>query len=223
MKWELSIVLPTKNEEAAFGVIKELKKMFGNSAEIIAIDLSSDAYYKRLKKTGIVVVRQKSRGVENGLIEGFAHAHADIIATIDADGTHELSGIKKGLRLVKDGSADLVLGNRMADPEPGSMSFYLWFGNSALSVIYDIFYLQAVHDVLTGLQVMKRECYEKVKNARKYKTQILYFQIEVAKLGYKIKEVPIKYYIRRLGESRLTNSKLIYGFKTAAQIITRRF
>jgi dolichol-phosphate hexosyltransferase len=223
MKPEISIILPTKEEEGAFGVIKELKKMFGNNAEIIVVDKSGDSYFNRIRKTGVTVVRQKSKGVENGLLEGFKHAHADVLATVDADGTHELSGIKRGFKLVKEDKADLVLGNRMAETEPGAMNPYLWFGNTALSVIYDIFYLKAVRDVLTGMQIMKRECYEKVKNARKFDTQILYFQIEIAKLGYRIVEIPIKYYKRRHGESKLAKSKFLYGFGTAAQIIRRRF
>ncbi len=221
MKPEISVVLPTKDEEGVFHVISKLRKAFGNKVEIIIVDKSGKEYHKRLGRTGATVVWQKDRGVENAIIEGMKHTHAGILATIDADDTHDTSGIVDGYRLIKRGKADLVLGDRTAGIEPGAMSGYLRFGNSALSVIYDLFYKQRTHDVLTGLQVMKREVYERVKDNRFFKKEILFFQIEAARNGYRIADVPIKYYVRRYGESKLTKSKFLYGFSTAWHILKR--
>jgi glycosyltransferase involved in cell wall biosynthesis len=221
MKPEVSIILPTKEEEGAFYVIRDLKRMFGSRAELIVVDKSSEEYRNKIKKTGVTLVRQKSKGVENGLLEGFERAHADILATVDADGTHELSGIEAGVKLIKQKKAGLVLGNRMANPDPGSMSPYLWFGNWGLSWMYNIFYKQNIHDVLTGMQIMGREPYEKVKNLRPFDIQIAFLQTEIARMGYKVIEVPIKYHERTLGVSKLAKSKLMYGFHTGDHIIER--
>jgi glycosyltransferase involved in cell wall biosynthesis len=221
MKPEVSIVLPTKEEEGVFSVIKELRELFGSKAEIIVVDKSSSAYRSKVKKTGVKVIPQRDIGVENGILEGLRYASADILATIDADGTHELAGIKRGVQLVKQGKADYVLGNRMGNIDSGAMSAYLRFGNSCLSMIYNVFYKQNIHDVLTGMQVMSRKAYEEVKNIRPFKIQIVFFQTEVARLGYKVHEVPIRYTERKLGVSKLAKSKLMYGFKTADHIIRR--
>lgn len=225
MKPRISIILPTKEEEGAFYVIGGLKKLFGNEAELIVVDKDSSApYINKLKRTGVTIVHQKSRGIENGLIEGFAHAHADVLATIDADGTHELSSIKAGYALVNDGNSDLVLGNRMAPGRagPGAMPPLLWFGNWGLSMVYNIFYRQDIHDILTGMQVMNREAYEKVKNNRPFKMPIAFFQTEIARAGFRVSEVPIKYTKRRWGESKLAkSSKLKYGLNSARCIMLR--
>jgi len=221
MNFDVSIVLPTKEEEGAFAVIKELKREFGSKAEIIVVDKSSEEYRKKIKKLGVVLVKQTTRGVENGLIEGFRHAHADILATVDADGTHALDGISKGMKLIKNGEVDLVLGNRMNNLVGGSMSAYLKFGNWGLSLMYNIFYGQHIHDILTGMQIMSRRAYEKVKNIRIYEMPIAFFQIEIARQGYKVGEVEIKYTERKFGESKLAKSKLMYGLTCGSQIMGR--
>jgi dolichol-phosphate hexosyltransferase len=185
------------------------------------VDKSSDEYRDKIRKTGVLLVKQKSKGVENGLLEGFKHAHADILATVDADGTHELEGLEEGVRIIKQKKADLVLGNRMAYPDQGSMSPYLWFGNWGLSLMYNLFYKQNIHDVLTGMQIMSKEAYEKVKNLRPFDTQIAFFQTEIARKGYRVIEVPIKYHKRELGESKLAKSKLMYGIHTGNHILKR--
>jgi len=221
MAFEVSVLLPTKEEEGAFAVIKGLKKIFGSRAEIIVIDKSSEAYRKKIKKLGVVLVKQTTKGVENGLIEGFRYAHANILATVDADGTHSLDGIAKGVKLIKEGGADLVLGNRMNNLEKGSMSGYLRFGNWGLSLMYNIFYGQNIHDILTGMQIMSRRAYEKVKIIRVFDMPIAFFQIEIARQGYRVGEVNIKYTERKFGESKLAKSKLMYGLKTGAQMVRR--
>ena len=225
MKPKISIILPTKEEEGAFYVIEGLKKLFGRDAELIVIDKDSSApYINKLKRTGVTVVHQKSKGIENGLIEGFAHAHADVLATIDADGTHELAGLKKGYEIVGDGSADLVLGDRMAPgcAGPGAMPRFLWLGNWGLSIIYDILYRQEIHDLLTGMQVMSRNAYEKVKNHRPFSMPIAFFQTEIAREGFRVAEVPIRYTKRRFGSSKLAqSSKFDYGMKTARCLVLR--
>jgi dolichol-phosphate mannosyltransferase len=221
MKPSISVVLPTKEEEGVFHVISKLKKAFGKNVEIVIVDKSGKGYHKRLERTGATVIWQKDKGVENAIIEGMKHTHADILATVDADDTHDTSGIVQGYKLVKANKADLVLGDRTADIEQGAMSGYLKFGNGALSTIYNMFYRQKARDVLTGLQVMKREVYENAKDNRFFKMEILFFQIEAARSGYRIVDVPIRYYVRKYGESKLTKSKFLYGFSTAWHIMKR--
>ena len=221
MKAEISIVLPTKEEEGAFLVIDRLKKMFGSRAEIIVVDKSGDTYRRKMAKTGVRLLKQTDKGVENGMIFGLKHATGGILASVDADGTHDLEGIRSAMKLIRAGRADLVMGNRMAGLTAGAMSGYLQFGNMALSALYNMIYGQNVHDVLTGMIVMDRKAYESVKNVRHFEMPIAFFQIEIAKKGFKVGEVPIKYTERKFGVSKLAKSKLVYGLKTGWQFILR--
>ena len=215
----VSVVIPTIEEESVFGLVKSLRKNLGSGAEIIIVDKSSDAYYKRLKATGATVLRQRDRGVERTIMQGLRYAHGEILASIDADETHDISGIADGIRMIDRDKADFVLGNRMNDIEDGAMSTYLKLGNFGLSWMFSKLYGTDIHDVLTGLFVMKKEAFERIRDVDPYRAGIAFFAIELAKLGYRVREVDIRYYKRRLGTSKLTRSKFIYGVNVASHLI----
>lgn len=222
-KPRISIIIPTIEEEGAFGVISEIRKLLGNGVEIIVVDKSGEKYYKRLLKTGVIVIRQKDRGVENAIMLGLRKAHGNILGSIDADGTHEALGLRKGVKMIENGEADLVLGNRFYKLGKDSMSPYLDFGNTALSLLFTVLYGTGVRDVLTGLFVMRRKAFNDIKNVRPYRAGIAFIVIELVKRGYRIKEVGIRYSKRRYGTSKITKSKLGYGFTVGSNIISHRF
>lgn len=215
----VSVVLPTIEEESVFQIIKDLRSEFGRSLEIIVVDKSSDAYFKRLKETGVAVLRQKDRGVENAIMMGLRYAHGDILASIDADGTHELRGLIEAVKLVERGKYDFVLGNRFGNLQPGAMSAYIHLGNSALSSIFSALYHTRIHDVLTGLFVLTRKSFDSIRDIDPYRAGIAFFAIEMARGGYRLGEVDIKYYKRAYGKSKLTKSKLVYGVNVASHLI----
>lgn len=219
MRPDISVVIPTIEEESVFKLVKDIRRLLGNGTEIIIVDKSGSAYFNRLKGTGAKVIRQRNRGVENAIMMGLREAKGSILASIDADGTHDPRGLKEGLALVRSGEADLVLGNRMNSLEKGSMSWYIKVGNGVLSWLFRTLYNAQVHDVLTGLFVTKRSSFDEIRHIEPYRAGIAFFAIELARRGADIKEVGIKYYRRRHGESKLTRSKFIYGINVASHII----
>ncbi|MDE1824943.1 MAG: glycosyltransferase [Candidatus Micrarchaeota archaeon] len=221
MKPKVSVVIPTIEEETLFDIIAELRKKLRGRVEIIVVDKSGDAYYNRVVATGVTVLRQKDNGVERALMMGLKHAHGEILASTDADGTHGIEGIFKGIGLVEQGKADLVLGNRFGKLQKGSMSLHLRFGNAFLSKVYSIMYRSRLSDVLTGLFVMRRGAFEKIRENAPYRAGIAFFAIELANRGYKIVDVPINYYPRKYGGSKLTKSKIFYGVNVASHIIRK--
>ncbi|MGI0141977.1 MAG: glycosyltransferase family 2 protein [Candidatus Micrarchaeales archaeon] len=217
---KISVVIPTIEEPTLFGIIKELRKRLGKSVEIIVVDKSGDKYYNKVKATGVTVLRQKDKGVENAIMQGVRAAHGEIIGSTDADGTHGLEGIVKGIKMIENGEADLVLGNRMAGLTPGAMSTYIKFGNYCLSLFYSIIHKVRLHDFLTGLFVIRKSSFDSIRNITPYRAgNAGAFAIEFAQRKYKIAEVPISYYPREYGESKLTKSKLFYGVNVASHIV----
>jgi len=218
-KPKVSVVIPTIEEEGVFEIIDKLRSRL-KDVEIIIVDKSSEEYEKRLLAKKVKVIRQKDRGVEKAVILGLKYANGSILASIDGDGTHDVNGIFEGIRLIEEGKADLVLGNRMDNIQEGAMSPYIKFGNRLISMIFSKLYKTNVHDFLVGLFVMRREAYEAVKHIEPYRAgQAGVFAIELAKRGYKIAEVPINYYQRKSGESKLTKSKFFYGVNVVGQMI----
>ena len=218
-KPKVSVVIPTIEEEGVFEIIDKLRSRL-KDVEIIIVDKSSEEYEKRLLAKKVKVIRQKDRGVEKAVMLGLKHANGSILASIDGDGTHDVNGIFEGIKLIEEGKADLVLGNRMDNIQEGAMSPYIKFGNRLISMIFSKLYKTNVHDFLVGLFVMRREAYEVVKHIEPYRAgQAGVFAIELAKRGYKIAEVPINYYPRKSGESKLTKSKFFYGVNVVGQMI----
>ncbi|MFP3278315.1 MAG: glycosyltransferase [Candidatus Micrarchaeota archaeon] len=218
-KPKVSVVIPTIEEEGVFEIIDKLRSRL-KDVEIIIVDKSSEEYEKRLLAKKVKVIRQKDRGVEKAVMLGLKHANGSILASIDGDGTHDVNGIFEGIKLIEEGKADLVLGNRMDNIQEGAMSPYIKFGNRLISMIFSKLYKTNVHDFLVGLFVMRREAYEAVKHIEPYRAgQAGVFAIELAKRGYKIAEVPINYYPRKSGESKLTKSKFFYGVNVVGQMI----
>ena len=216
---KISVIIPTIEEESVFPMIKKVRSLLGSETEIVIVDKSSSAYFMRLKRAGVKAIRQRDSGVENAIMLGLKNASGELLASIDADGTHELEGLVKGIQAVKSGKADMVLGNRLAGLSKGSMSPYLRFGNIVLTSLFDIVYRSGVHDVLTGLFVMRRDAFLKIRDVRPYRAGIAFFAIELAKQGYTIGEVDIKYYPRKEGKSKLAKSKLMYGIGVASHIL----
>ncbi|MFP3278876.1 MAG: glycosyltransferase [Candidatus Micrarchaeota archaeon] len=219
-KPKVSVVIPTIEEEGVFEIIDKLRSRLKDDVEIIIVDKSSDEYEKRLLAKKVKVIRQKDRGVEKAVMLGLKYANGSILASIDGDGTHDINGIFEGIKLIEEGKADLVLGNRMNNIQEGAMSPYIKFGNRLISWIFRKIYKAEVHDFLVGLFVMRREAYEAVEHIEPYRAgQAGVFAIELAKRGYKIAEVPINYYPRKSGESKLTKSKFFYGVNVVGQMI----
>ncbi len=223
MAHKISLVLPNIEEEGIFRIIRDARRLFGNSIEIIVVDKSSAGYLKRLRKSGVTIIRQRSTGVENAVMEGMRRATGDILLSTDADDTHETAGLVKAAKLIGSGNADFVMGNRMNGIQKDAMDKYLIFGNKTLSFIFSVLYMRRVHDVLTGLFAIDRKAFESIKRIRPYSVGIGFFAIEVAKRGYVIKEVDIKYYVRRHGSSKLAKSKLLWGMRTAWLMFVKRF
>ena len=216
---KISVVIPTMEEEAAFDVIKEVRKELGD-VEIIVVDKSSDSYFERLKKEGVVAVKQEGGGVERAVAQGMRLAKGEIIASIDGDGTHDVKGLVLAVEKIKEGTYDMVLGNRLNKSEKGAMSAYIRLGNKILSKLFSSLYGVKVHDILTGLFAVRREAFEKVKDIEPYRAGVATtYAIELIRRGYKIGEIDIRYFKRKYGTSRISRHKTGYALSVAANII----
>ncbi len=150
---------------------------------------------------------------------GLRRANGDILASIDADGTHDVEGLARGVRKIRSGKKDFVLGNRFGHISPGSMSPYLIVGNSVLSWMFSVLYRTKIHDVLTGLFVVRKSAFDAIRDIDPYRAGISFFAIELARAGYRIGEVDIRYYKRAHGKSKLTKSKFVYGVNVASHLV----
>jgi dolichol-phosphate mannosyltransferase len=214
---ELSIIVPTMDEPTAPALIGRLRELFPGS-EIIVVDKSSIKERRRLERTGSQIISQESSGYENALMEGFRAAHGDMLATIDADGTYYAEDLKKVVVELKRGAYGFVSGSREFH-EKGAMTRTIRFGNRFLTGLYNALYRRGMHDVLSGVFAMRKEAFDSIRDEQPYRAGTIFFEIELARRGFAIKDIPIKYGVRAGTTPRITKSKTLYGFTMAFHAI----
>ncbi len=209
---DVSVVLPTMNEEEAIGIvlpqIKGVLDGMGLDYEIIVVDKSSDRTPEIAKELGAIVVRQRGRGYGDAYLEGFKQVRGKYILMLDPDGSYDPEDIPTLLEPLLRDEADFVIGSRLkGEIDPGAMPWlHRRVGNPLLTWILNLFFKAGVSDAHCGMRAIKREALEKLPlkcRGMEFASEMV---IEAAKHGLRIKEVPIRYH-RRIGKSKLSSFK----------------
>ena len=157
----VSIVIPCLNEEEnidecvrrARGVLADS----GLAGEVIVVDNGSEDRSAELAAAaGATVVHEPRRGYGSAYLAGFAAARGDYIVMIDADLTYDFEEIPNFVRQLDEG-AELVMGNRMKNIEPGAMSLTSRIGNPILSGFLNLVYRTPIGDAHCGLRAVRRD------------------------------------------------------------------
>lgn len=207
---EVSIILPTMNEEDAVKVvlpkIKDVMEKMGISYEIIVVDKSNDRTPEIAKNLGAVVIKQKGRGYGNAYLEGFKHANGKFIVMLDPDGSYDPLDIPKLLNPLLEGKADFVMGTRLKGKiEKGAMPWlHRYVGNPLLTKVLNILFKAGISDAHCGMRAIRKDALKKLPLKCKGMEFASEMVIEAAKRKLRIVEIPITYH-PRIGESKLSS------------------
>ncbi len=154
--------------------------------------------------------RASKMGLGTAYLAGFRWAierHYDVAFEMDADFSHDPKHIPQFLRAIDD--ADIVLGSRYQD---GRVTVVNWpIGRLVMSYLANI-YARAVtrlpvFDATGGFKAFRRKVLEEI-DLNAVHSNGYAFQIEMSyrawKRGFKIKEIPIVFHDRTLGESKMS-------------------
>src|SRR3989344_5967286 len=151
---------------------------------------------------------------------------ADAVIELDADFQHDPKDVKRLIEAA-DSGADHVIGSRYVKggsiPKEWGIHRKLmsFFGSLFARVVLFMF---GVHDMTSGLKLSKTEFLKKVdldhlySKYYAYKIQITY---ELSKLGAGIKEIPIIFYERKEGTSKISRKDLIDSFLVVVKLRIR--
>src|SRR4051812_11995061 len=157
----VSVVIPCLNEAEniqecvgrAFAVLDENEL----SGEVIVVDNGSDDDSAALARAaGATVIDEPRRGYGQAYLTGFANASGDYIVMIDADLTYDFEEIPHFVQKLDDG-AQLVMGNRMQNIQPGAMSWVSRLGNPLLSGFLNLLYRTPIGDAHCGMRAIRRD------------------------------------------------------------------
>jgi glycosyltransferase involved in cell wall biosynthesis len=203
---DVSIVLPTKNEEKAIGfVLKKCREALEKSNlryEIVVVDCSSDKTPEIAESFGVKVIKGVE-GYGSACIEGFRNSSGKILIFMDADGSYDPKHIPELIEPIAKGEADLVLGSRFKGKMmPGSMPGLHRIGNFVLTYLLNRFFDLNLSDAHTGMRAIKREGFEKLQlkcRGMEFATEMI---VKAKKSGLRISEIPVTY-SKRIGKSKL--------------------
>ncbi len=210
------IIIPTYNEKENIEIITQKVMHVYNKANILIIDDNSpdgtgDIADELSKENSQIKVihRQGKAGLGRAYVQGFKYAldnGYDYVFEMDADLSHDPKYIPDFLSSMKN--ADLVIGSRYITGVnvinwPMSRLLLSYFANIVARIITGL----PLRDSTGGYKCISRKVLEKI-DLDKIGSEGYSFQIEINfkawKMGYKIKEIPIVFYDRQHGESKMS-------------------
>lgn len=225
---KLSVVIPVFNEKNTIeNIIHRVQEVdVGMEKEIIVVDDGSDdgtaLILDNLHSPELKIhYHNKNRGKGMALRTGFSKAEGDIIIIQDADLEYNPQEYPRLLESILDGRADVVYGSRFLGGPHRVLFFWHYVGNKILTTLSNMLTNINLDDMETCYKVFKRE----ILNRMEFKSKRFGFEPEftakVAKLKFKIYEVPISYSGRDYSEGKKIGWK--DGLAALFHIIRFRF
>jgi len=203
----VSVVIPCLNEEGNIeacvrSAIDAMAKAGIDGEVIVADNASEDRSAEIAVAAGARVVREERRGYGSAYLAGFGAARGTYIVMGDADLTYDFGEIPRFLAELEDG-ADLVMGNRMDNIQPGAMPWlHRYVGNPVLSRFLNVLYSTGVRDAHCGMRAVRRDklpVLDLRTPGMEFASEMV---IRAARRGLVIRQFPIEYRPRG-GESKL--------------------
>lgn len=219
---KISIIMPVFNEE--FFVVRAINavtkaKFDTKSIELIVVDDgSTDRTYKKIKKSksqskkcGVIIkiVRlKKNKGKGAAIRAGLKKVTGQIVVIQDADLEYSPKEIRKLIRPIRLGYADVVYGSRFMGGAPHRV-FFFWHmvANKFLTLISNAFTNLNLTDMETGYKVFRSSIIKQIKlreNRFGFEPEVT---AKIAKINCRVFETGISYRGRKYEQGKKINWK----------------
>jgi glycosyltransferase involved in cell wall biosynthesis len=204
----VSVVIPCLDEAASIAdcVAQSLEAMraAGLDGEVVVADNGSiDGSPELAREAGAIVVEEHRRGYGSAYLAGFNAARGEYLVMLDADLTYPIQDIPRFVEQL-DAGADLVMGDRMDNIQPGAMPWlHRYVGNPVLTGTLNLFFRTGVRDAHCGMRAVRRDALPALDlrtTGMEFASEMV---IRAAKVGLSISDIPIEYH-PRAGESKLS-------------------
>ena len=232
------VIIPTYNEiENISNIIHAVLEKEDNFHILVVDDQSPDGTAEKVKEiihsnSERLFIEQRSEksGLGSAYIHGFKWAinrKYDYIFEMDADFSHNPNDLSRLLQNCKNNGADVSIGSRYV---PGG-EILNWPKNRYLLSYYASVYVRLVlglkiKDTTAGFKCYSRKVLEKIDLNNIWFVGYA-FQIEMKfsaiKLGFNVKEIPITFKDRELGNSKMDISIFKEAFLGVVKLRFKKF
>ncbi len=204
---KLSIIIPIYNEEENIQkLVERIHKACTSERilyEIIFVDdHSTDNTQKIIQLISPLFpisfhAKKGKQGKSYSLIEGFQYAKYELLCMIDADLQYAPEYIPAMVKM--SSQADIIIAKRKEQ----SIPFFRKIMSSAQHFIFNKILHNMDYDVQSGLKVFKKEIVDRITLNPKPWTFDLEFLLKAIQAGYTISSLPIAFYSRLHGKSKI--------------------
>jgi len=219
---QLSVIIPTMNEEESIGQVIDSVRLAlsGWDFEILVVDTNSkDRTREIAAEKGAVVIEEPRRGYGRAYKTGFERSQGEFIATLDADCTYPAEEIPALHKVLIDQNLEFITTNRFAKLEEGAMSAKHRLGNFALTFVSNLLFQVRIKDSQSGMWVFRRSILDRLVLSDDGMPMSEEIKIEAFRKVRSL-EVPIAYR-KRVGEVKLSSWK--DGWKNMKFLFKKRF
>jgi glycosyltransferase involved in cell wall biosynthesis len=206
-KVRFSVIIPVFNEAATIlSVIEKVKAVPPLDKEIIVVDDGSTDGTRGLLEAwgeGIrVFFHETNQGKGAAIQTAIPHITGDIVIIQDADLEYDPSEYPRLIAPILEGKADVVYGSRFLGGPHRVLLFWHSIGNRVVTALSNMLTNLNLTDMETGYKVFRAEILKRIKiesNRFGFEPEIT---AKVAKMGWRVFEVPISYSGRDYSEGK---------------------
>ncbi|HEL2553891.1 TPA: glycosyltransferase [Streptococcus suis] len=220
MSEKIAVLLPAYNEEVTIvKVIEDFKKALPDADIYVYDNNSKDRTNELAREAGAIVRFEPRQGKGNVVRSMFREIDADFYIMADADDTYPATEVEALLQPLRDGLADMTIGDRLSNgsyAEENKRGFH-GFGNNLVRMLVNKLYRGNYNDIMTGYRGFNRlfvKTFPVLSPGFEIETELSIHSLDKR---FKLVEVPITYKDRPEGsESKL--STFSDGFKVLRMI-----
>jgi dolichol-phosphate mannosyltransferase len=202
----VSVIIPAKDEAATLPAVIDRVKPYGG--ELIVVDgRSHDATRDVAAALGARVLVDDGRGKGSALRLAAREATREVLAFIDADGSHDPDDLPRILKPVLAGEYDLVIGSRRRGGSDELHSSFFEFirlmGSEIIGLAINYRFGLRITDYQNGLRAIRRDVMNGLGTTQDNFTIEQEMSIKCIKRGFRVGEVPAHEYRRQAGRSHI--------------------
>ncbi len=215
-----AVLIPCYNEAVTIAkVVRDFKRELPDADIYVYDNNSTDGSADLAKEAGAIVRHEYKQGKGFVMRSMFNDIDADCYIMVDADDTYPAENAPEMERMILDGRADMVIGDRLNTTyfEENKRPFHD-FGNKLVRWMVNSFFDGNLQDIMTGYRAMNRKFvkeYPLLSKGFEVETEMSLFALDG---HYLVKEIPVDYRDRPAGSESKLNT-FTDGFRVLKTII----